>query len=241
MRAKISLRRDKPGGGLGVIGMGLPARLADHIADLLPDRSLGDEIDVGVGIGLPALALQDAPGLAAAGIVAGARHRLAERNAFAELAVFLQRAMREALLVAQLDAREVENTVLHRGGDLLSASAHGALVKRGDDAERQMQSGAAVADLRAGDERKPVAKTRGRRRAAGALRDVLVNLAVFIGAGTETLDRRHDQFRIDALNLLPGKSHAIEHAGAEIFHQHVALLDQRGEDFLALRDSWCRA
>ena len=104
MRAKISLSRDSRAGGLGVIGMGLPAGLADHVADLLPDRGLGDEIDVGVGIGLPALAFQDAAGLAAAGIVAGARHRVAERNAFAELAVFLQRAVGEALLVAQLDA-----------------------------------------------------------------------------------------------------------------------------------------
>src|SRR6266404_8933133 len=97
-----------------------------------------------------------------------------------------------------------------------------------------MQAGAAVADLRAGDQRQPVAKTGGRCRAAGALGDVLVDLAVLVGAGTKTLDRGHDHFRIDALDLLPGKSHAIEHAGTEIFHQHVAFLHQRGEDFLAL-------
>src|SRR6202011_5914029 len=103
----------QPGGRLGVIGMGLPAGLADDVAALLPDRRLGDEIDVGVGIGLPALALQDAAGLTAAGIVAGARHGIAERNAFAELAVFFQRAMGEALLVAQFHAREIEHAVLH--------------------------------------------------------------------------------------------------------------------------------
>src|SRR5207302_3174907 len=97
----------------GVIRIGLPLGLADDIADLLPYRRLGDEIDVGVGVGLPALALEDAAGLAAAGIVAGARHRVAERNALAELAVFLQRAMGEALLVAQFYAREVEHAVLH--------------------------------------------------------------------------------------------------------------------------------
>src|SRR6202522_438518 len=83
----------QPGGRLGVIGMGLPAGLADHVTDLLPDRSLGDEIDVGVGIGLPALALEDAAGLAAAGIVAGPWRGIAERNAFAELTVFLERAV----------------------------------------------------------------------------------------------------------------------------------------------------
>src|ERR1700735_5044647 len=189
--------------------MGLPAGLADHVADLLPDRGLGDEIDVSVGIGLPALAFQDAAGLAAAGIIAGARHRVAERNAFAELAVFLQRAMGEALLIAHLDAREVEYAVLHGGGDFLSLAGDGALIERGDDAERQMQPGAAVADLRAGDQRQAVAEAGGRRSTTGALRNVLIHLAILKGTGTEALDRGHDQFWIDALDLLPGEPHAI--------------------------------
>ena len=77
----------------GVIRIGLPFRLADEIADRAPHRRLGDEIDVGVGIGLPAFALEDPARLAAAGIVAGARRRLAERNAFAVLAVFGERAV----------------------------------------------------------------------------------------------------------------------------------------------------
>src|SRR5262249_43328373 len=123
---------------LGVVRIGLPAGLADHVADLLPDRGLGDEIDVGIGIGLPALALEDAAGLAAAAVVAGTRHGVAERNALAELAVFLQRAMGEALLVAQLDARKVEHAVLHRGGDALALAGMGAMVERSDDAEREM-------------------------------------------------------------------------------------------------------
>ena len=151
------------------------------------------------------------------------------------LAVFLERAVGEALLVAQFDARQVQHAVLHRGGDALTLAGHGALVERGDDAERQMQAGAAVADLRAGDERQAVAEAGGRCRTAGALRDVLVDLAVFVGTGAEALDRGHDHFRIDAVDLFPGESHAVEHAGAEILHQHVAILDQRGEDFLALR------
>src|SRR6266849_6468828 len=205
--------------------MGLPAGLANDIANLLPHLRLGDEVDVGVGIALPSLALQDAARLAAAGIIAGARHRVAERNSFAELAVFRERTVGEALLVAQFDAREIEDAILHGSGDLLTLAGHRALIKRGHDTERQIQPGAAVADLRAGDQRRSVAKAGGRGRAAGALRDVLIDLAVLVRAGAETLDRRHDQFRIDGLNLLPRKSHAIEHAGAEIFHQHIAALD----------------
>src|ERR1700761_7690122 len=110
--------------------MCLPGGLADHVADFLPDRRLRDEIDVGVGIGLPAFAFQDAAGLATAGIVAGARHRVAERNAFTELAVFLERTMGEALLVAQRDARQVQHAVLHRSRNALALAGHGALVER---------------------------------------------------------------------------------------------------------------
>src|SRR5437870_5077044 len=112
--------------------MRLPAGFADHVANLLPHRRLGNEVDVGVGIGLPALALQDPARLAAAGIIAGARRRLAERQALAVLAVFLQRPVREALLVAQLDAAEVEHPVLHGAEHALAAAGAVALVERRD-------------------------------------------------------------------------------------------------------------
>src|SRR5205085_3291108 len=159
------------------------------IANRPPHRRLRDEVDVGVGIVLPAFALEDPARLSAARVIAGARHRLAERHAFPVLRVFLQRAMRETLLVAQLDAREVQNAVLHGAEHLLAAAGADALVERRHDAEREMQPGTAVADLRAGDERRTLAEARGRGRAARALRDVLVNLAVLVWAGAEALHR----------------------------------------------------
>ena len=76
----------------GIVGIVFPFGLADDIADLFPHGGLRDEVDVGVGIGLPALALHDPARLTATGIVAGARCRIAERNALAELRVFRQRA-----------------------------------------------------------------------------------------------------------------------------------------------------
>src|ERR1700704_4422218 len=118
-----------------IIGIGLPFRLADEIADRPPYRRLGDEIDVGVGIGLPALALQDPAGLTAAGIIARARHRLAERDTFAVLAVLRERPMLEALLIAQLDAGEVEHTILHGTEHTLTATRADALIQCADDAE----------------------------------------------------------------------------------------------------------
>src|SRR5262249_44754998 len=155
-----------------------PLRLADQVADLAPHWRLSDEIDVGVRVILPALALEDPARLAAAGIVAGARHRLAERNALAVLAVFGQRTVSEPLLIAQLDAREVEHAVLHGAEHLLPAASADALMERADDAEREVQPGAGIADLRAGDERRAVAEAGGGGGAAGALGDVLVDLAV---------------------------------------------------------------
>src|SRR6185437_12417196 len=124
----------------------------DHLANLLPDRRLRDEVDVRVRIVLPALALQDPAWLPAARCIAGARHRFAE-VAVRVLRILLEhvRAV-EPLLIAQLHATQVQHAVLHRGIDLLPAAGGLALIERADDAERQMKTGAAVADLRAGDE-----------------------------------------------------------------------------------------
>ena len=146
----------------------------------------------------------------------------------------VERAVVEALLVAELNAREVEHAVLHGGEHALTAAGAHALIKRGHDAEREMQPGAAIADLRAGDERRAVAEAGRRGRAAGALRHVLVDLAVLVGTGAETLHRGHDHARIELVDVLPGQPHAVERAGGEILHQHVAFLDQPVEDFLAL-------
>ena len=95
-------------------------------------------------------------------------------------------------------------------------------------------AGAAVADLRAGNQRRALAEACGGGGAAGALRDVLVDLAVLVGAGAEALDRGHDHARVGLVDVLPGQPHAVERAGREILHQHVAVPDQPIEDFLAL-------
>src|SRR5690348_5432913 len=184
----------------GVAGIGDPALFADHLADLVPNRRLRDEVDIGVGIVFPAFALEDPARLAAAGIVAGARYRVTERNVFAELAVFLERPMLQPLLVAQLDAAEIEHAVLHRDGDALALTRVGAVVERGDDTEREVQTVAGIADLRASDQRRALPEAGGGRRAAGALRDVLVHLAFLIGTRTEALDRRHDDLGIDLVH-----------------------------------------
>src|SRR5262245_57637904 len=219
----------------GVVGIGLPFGLADEVADLLPHRRLGDEVDVGVGIVLPAFAFENPARLAAARIVAGARHGGAERNALAVLAVFLERPVLEALLVAQLDAGEIEHAVLHGGEHALAAAGAVALIERCDDAEREVQPGAGIADLRPRHQRRALAEAGGGGGAAGALGDVLVDLAVLVGSGSEALDRGDDHARVELMNALEREAHAVEGAGREILHQHVAALDQARDDLRAPR------
>ena len=149
--------------GRGVVGIGDPGLLADRLADFLPHRRLGDEVEIRVGILLPALALQDPPRLAAAGGIARARHRGAEL-AVRVLRVFLHDpGAGEPLLIAELHAAEVKHAVLHRGEDFLAATRALALIERGDDAERQVQPCAAVADLRGRDQRRAVVEAGGGR------------------------------------------------------------------------------
>ena len=93
--------------------------------------------------------------------------------------------------------------------------------------------GAAVADLRARHQRRPVVETRGRGGAARTLGDVLVHLAFLVGTRPETLHRSDDHARIELLNPLPGEAHAIEGAGREILHQHIAVLHQLLEHLFA--------
>ena len=97
-----------------------------------------------------------------------------------------------------------------------------------------MQAGAEVADLRAGHQRHAVMEAGGRGRTAGALRHVLVDLAVLVGAGAEALHRGHDHARVERVDVLPGESHAVERAGREVLDQHVAGLHQALQHLHAL-------
>ena len=98
-----------------------------------------------------------------------------------------------------------------------------------------MHAGAAVADLRAGDGRRPVLPAGRAGRAAHALRDILIGLEIGVAARAEPLDRGIDDARVDFLDALPGETLPVEHAGAEILDHDVAAPDQVFEDLLAAR------
>jgi len=56
----------QPLGRRGVSRLFFPFRFADQVADVFPNSCLGDEIDVSIGITLPAFAFQNPAGLSTA-------------------------------------------------------------------------------------------------------------------------------------------------------------------------------
>ena len=141
----------------------------------------------------------------------------------------------QALLVAHLDAAQIEHGVGHRDLHALALAGALALEQRAENAGDQMHAGAAVADLRAGDGRRPVLPAGRAGGAAHALRDIFIGLEIGVAARPEPLDRGIDDARVDLLDALPGKTLPVEHAGAEILDHHIAVPDQVFEDLLAGR------
>jgi hypothetical protein len=69
---------------------------------------------------------------------------------------------------------------------------------------------AAVAGLNSGYKRWSIEKTGGRGSSTSALRDVLVDPAIFIEAWTEILDRCDDHAWVQFLDVLPSEAHVNE-------------------------------
>jgi hypothetical protein len=143
--------------------------------------------------------------------------------------------MCEPLLIAQLDAAQIQHAILHRHIDLLAAAGGVTMMQRAHDAQRKMQPGAGIADLGAGDQRRTIVKACGGRSTAGTLRDVLVNLAIGIGAWSEAFDGREDHPRIQRLNALPREAHPIQRTRGKILHHHVAGFYQFFQHVLTVR------
>ena len=141
--------------------------------------------------------------------------------------------MPEALMVAQADADDVDDRILHRHLDMLTAPAGMALLQSGEDADRHMHAGAAVADRRHDKGRRVFRKPRDAHRAAHRLRDRLVALVVAIGSvGAKPLDRRVDQARVDLGKRVVTQPEPVERARPEILQQHVGFCDDLAEQAL---------
>ena len=71
----------------GITFLGFPVGLADDVTDIFPDGRLGNEIGVGVWIGIPALAFENPARLSAAGVVPCTRGGFTEGNPLTELRI----------------------------------------------------------------------------------------------------------------------------------------------------------
>src|SRR3954464_10800541 len=225
----VQAREARLGGGVVLVLDELG--LADLLHQRGPDLRLDDDVEPRVlAVVGHRLAAHGPAGLAAAGGVAGARDEVEELL----VGVLLERPVLEALLVAQLDAAEVEEAAAHRDLHALAAARVGPLVERGADRAEQVDRVARVADLRAGDDRRAVLETGRAHRAAGRLGDVLVRLGVLERARAEALQRRVDQPRVELVQVLPREPEAIHHAGAEVLDHYVGAVHELAEDLLAL-------
>ena len=156
---RLEVQQPRAWRGIGLVRD--PAFFTNHPAHGGPHTRLGDEVDVGIRVGLPTLAFEDGARLTAPRGIARTRHRHA-KLAVGVLRVFVHGAgALQALLVAQLDAAQVEHSVLHGRQHLLAAAGGVALVQRCHNAQRQMQAGTAVANLRARHHGRAVLVARG--------------------------------------------------------------------------------
>ena len=136
--------------------------------------------------------------------------------------------------VAQFDAAQIQNRVLHRAGNLLSLAGFGTSHQRRQNADRQMHAGVAVAERSGRHRWRTIPEAGGGGRAAGALGHVLVHLQIFIGMTVaEAFDGGQNQLGVQFLNSLSGEAHAVQCAGTEVLDQHVGGLDHGLQYFLA--------
>ena len=110
-----------------------------------------------------------------------------------------------------------------------------ALGERRGDAVRAVHPGEQVAD-RDADAGRVVGVRAGERHQPGlALGDLVVAGAAALGpVVAEAGDRQDDQPRVELVQPLDREAQAVEHAGAEVLDQHVAVPDQAGERLAAV-------
>src|SRR5262249_24875346 len=144
----------------------------DQVRDRLPAHWLDDDVDVVVGA--TRRALHGPARLSAARGVTRSRDAVAE----VLVRVFAEWSVLQPLVIAQLDAAQVQHRVLHRYGHALPATSVLAPVQGGQDAGHGVDAGARVPDLGTGGEWRAVFEPGRAHRAAHRLGDHFVRLVV---------------------------------------------------------------
>ena len=121
--------------------------------------------------------------------------------------------------------------IQHRHVDERTLAGAAALLKRGEDADRGEEACSDIADRSAGPAGLTVNIAGNAHHARERLRHYIVGGLVAIRTIlAEAGERRIDQAGIDRGEVPGSQSQAIHHAGAIVFHQHVALLRELEKD-----------
>src|SRR5206468_2730388 len=115
------------------------------------------------------------------------------------------------VMLAKVDANQIEHGVLLSDLDALPDTRGLALDDRGQNTDREVESRARVAESSFDLRGRPISGARHAHRAAHGLRDHLEALVVGVGTGTaEALDRGRDDLRVHAAKILPAEAQALE-------------------------------
>ena len=105
------------------------------------------------------------------------------------------------------------------------------LVQRREDAVRAVHPGEQVRDRHADALRVLGTRTCERHQSGLALGDLVVAGATALGpVVTEARDGEHDEPRVALLEQLEAQAEPVEHAGAEVLHEHVGTVDELQQD-----------
>src|SRR5206468_5097508 len=135
----------------------------------------------------------------------------------------------------ELDPGQVWYRFLHRHLDELALAGATALHEGREDGNGKVHAGAAVADVGAVEQRRPVGLAGHAHRAGGRLGHWLEALVGAVGTvGAEALDRGIHRTRVQHLDRLVAQPESLHHPRAEVFGDDIGLRDQAARNILAL-------
>src|SRR6266567_2788214 len=156
------------------------------------------------------------------------------RHVRAELIARSRRRLAEALVIAEAHADEVHHHVLHGDLDLLALPGLVALHEPGEDPDHAVHARAGVSDGRPDIRGRAVGEARDAHASPHGLGDRLVALVVAVrSVGTEPLDARVHEARVERLHGGIAEAQAIEDARPEVLEEHVGRLQEGSKDLLA--------
>src|SRR5262249_28742825 len=121
------------------------------------------------------------------------------------------------MVIAEVDAREIDHDVLLRDLDALADAGHLALHDGGEDPDRRVKPGARVAQAGLDADRRAIGAARQAHDAAHRLRDHLEALVSGVGPlAAEALDRGADDARVDSRERLVAEAQALHRSRTEV-------------------------